>query len=104
VCPDWNAREQCCEQVGLRLLWRSQKARFCGCQLREDLSELTQLNDTGVRIILEIAFGQCGEAHKLRVVYAQKIKIRALSESDDFGNSLSSAGPAMTNKTSGTES
>jgi hypothetical protein len=63
------------EQFRLRFLRRRQKAGFRGCQLREDFTELTELNQACIRVLFKIAFSQRTEPHELRIVLSKKSKL-----------------------------
>lgn len=67
------------EEVGLGFFRRGQETGFRGGHLGQEFAELTQLDQAGIRIVLEVAFSQSAEAHELGVVYREEIKIGGYS-------------------------
>src|ERR1035441_5138705 len=63
------------EKIGLRLLRRGQEAGLRRCQLRQHFAKLAKLDQGSVGIVLEIAFSQGPEPHKLGVMLPEKIKV-----------------------------
>jgi hypothetical protein len=51
------------QQVGLRFFRRSKKSCTCGGCLGEQLTELAELDEAGIGIVLKIMFGERPEAH-----------------------------------------
>jgi hypothetical protein len=56
------------QQISLWFLRRRQKAGFRGRQLREEFTELTELDKTGIRVFFEIAFSQRTKPHELCIM------------------------------------
>ena len=54
--------------------WLKQ-AGLGGDQLSEQLAELSQLDETGIGIVMKIALGKRAQPHELNVVLAEKSKI-----------------------------
>lgn len=63
------------QQVGLCLVRGRENARAGRNLLGEKLAELANLDQTGVRIVPKIPFGQCAQPHELRIVRVQKVEI-----------------------------
>jgi hypothetical protein len=59
---------QAAKQVVLRFFARRVQADLRGHQLREELGELAQLQERGVRVVGEVALREHAEAHELFVV------------------------------------
>ena len=63
------------KQVGLRLVGRSIETGLCGDELRQNLPELSKLDQARVRIVAEVALRQCAQAHQLGVMLPEEPKI-----------------------------
>src|SRR5262249_61364302 len=74
LAGDRALRFQATEKVRLRFFGVLEEAALGRHQLREHFTELPQLDERGVRVVLKVALGQRSKTHELRIVRAQKLK------------------------------
>ena len=69
---DYNARVARCDRARKDI----EEARAGGGELGQEFSELTQLDERGAWVALEIVLGQSAQADELGVVFRQEVEVQ----------------------------